>query len=175
MTGSERPAHATDRRHVMHREALGRAALRGLKPGPPLQDPARLLRVAVGMIVAAIGGYLLHDFGEQVLICVGAFLGGIASLMPHNRSGLGAAVLTGTAEIFAAATGILLHGLWWLILPILFIGLLTAGILRGVALSISMRLLVVTIIFVDFAEITPSLPVGCSTLAPRGWFSHLPN
>ncbi|RZK71697.1 MAG: hypothetical protein EOP25_04210 [Rhodococcus sp. (in: high G+C Gram-positive bacteria)] len=135
MTGSERPAHATDRRHVMHREALGRAALRGLKPGPPLQDPARLLRVAVGMIVAAIGGYLLHDFGEQVLICVGAFLGGIASLMPHNRSGLGAAVLTGTAEIFAAATGILLHGLWWLILPILFIGLLTAGILRGVALS----------------------------------------
>lgn len=149
----------------MHREALVRAALRGLKPGPPLQDPARLLRVAVGMIVAAIGGYFLHDFEEQVLICVGAFLGGIASLMPHNRSRLGAAVLTGTAEIFAAAAGILLHGLWWLILPVLFIGLFTAGILRVVALSISMRFLVVTIIFVAFAEITPSLPVGARELA----------
>jgi hypothetical protein len=120
------------------------------------------------MIVAAISGFFMHDFGEQVLICVGAFLGGVASLMPHNRSRLGAAVLTGAAEVLAATAGLLLHGLWWLILPILFLGLFTAGILRVVAVSISMRLVVVTIIFVAFAEITPSLQAGARELALFG-------
>ncbi|MDA3624097.1 hypothetical protein OU415_01535 [Saccharopolyspora sp. WRP15-2] len=139
---------------------IGQAALRGLKPGRPLRDPARLFRVAVGMIAAAIVGHFLYDFDRQVLVCVGAFLGGIASLMPHNRSRLVAATLTGGAEVVAAFAGVLLHGLWWVILPLIFIGFFAAGILRVVALGISMRALVVTIIFVAFAEITPSLRVG---------------
>lgn len=153
---------------MMDLNTVGQAALRGLKPGRPLRDPTRLFRVAAGMIVAAAGGYFLHDFTQQVLVCVGAFLGGIAALMPHNRSRLVAAILTGVAEVGAAAVGVLVHGRWWLILAVVFAGFFAAGLLRVVAIGISMRTLVVTIIFLAFAEITPSLQVGAGEIALFG-------
>ncbi|MBY8856915.1 FUSC family protein [Nocardia sp. CA2R105] len=121
--------------------------------------------MAVGMIVATVVGYFLYDTEAQNLICVGAFLGGIAALMPHHRSRIVAAVGTGAAEVVAASIGILLHDSWWLLLPLIAVGFFAGGVVRVVGIGVSMRVLVVTIIVVAFAEITPSAQAGAHELA----------
>ncbi|MFB9928695.1 FUSC family protein [Amycolatopsis halotolerans] len=136
--------------------ALRDAARRGMRPGKPLQEPRKLLRVAIGMLVAAIVGYLLHDPGEQLLVTVGAFLAAIAAVMPHNRSRIVATAVTCLAQIAAAALGVLLGGNWAVALPLVFVLFLVAGLLRAVALSLSIRMTVVTIVFLAFAEIAPA-------------------
>ncbi|NMO03216.1 hypothetical protein HH308_18540 [Gordonia sp. TBRC 11910] len=139
-------------------------ALREMRPKPPLKDPARLLRVAVGMTVATIVGYLTGTIGGLALVCVGAFLAGIAAVMPHNRPRLSAVSLTTLGEIAALFLGVVVHGIWWVILPVLFIGLLAGGLLRSVTVGLSMRVIVVTIIFLAFAEITTSWHTGLTEL-----------
>ncbi|RMI28819.1 FUSC family protein [Nocardia stercoris] len=139
---------------------IARAAARGMKPGRPLQDPTRLCRVAVAMIAATLLGQFLHDVAAQNLLCVGAFLGGIAALMPYQRGRIAAAAWTGGAELAAALTGIVLHGIWWALLPLLAAGFFVGGIMRVVGVGISMRVIVVTIVMIAFAEITPSTGTG---------------
>lgn len=153
---------------LAHAESFGAAALRGLRPGRPLRGPARLLRVAIGMIVAALLGHLLHHHDQQVLLCVGAFLAGIGSLIPHHRPRLVAAAGTGLALVLAAALGVVLHGSWLVILPVLLVGLFVGGLLRVVGVGLSMRVIVVTIVFVAFGELTPSLAAGLGEIALFG-------
>ncbi|WP_370937542.1 FUSC family protein [Amycolatopsis sp. cg13] len=133
------------------------AARRGMQPGKPFQDPLKLTRVAVGMLIATVVGYLLHDPEQQLLVVVGAFLGTIAAVMPHNRSRIAATLATSAAQIAAAGLGVLVSGNWALILAAVFVLFLVSGLLRAVAIGISMRLTVVTIVFLAFAEISAKL------------------
>lgn len=140
--------------------ALRNAARRGVQPGKPLQEPLKLLRVAIGMLIAAVVGYLLHDPEAQLLITVGAFLATIAAVMPHNRSRIVATAATSAAQIAAAAAGLLLGDRWAVVLPLIFVLFLISGLLRAVAMSLSIRLTVVTIVFLAFAEISSALTLS---------------
>ncbi len=133
------------------------AAWRGMRPGEPLKDPLDLMRVAVGMAIATIVAYLVHDPVEQLLVIVGAFLGAIAALMPRNRSRIVATFVTSVAQIAAAGLGMMFSGNWGLVLPVIFVLFLVSGFLRAVAISISMRLTVITIVFLAFAEVSSQL------------------
>lgn len=137
--------------------AVGTAAVRGLRPGRPLHDPTRLARVAVGMIVAAVIGYALHDPLDQMILCVGAFLSAIGCLMPHTRHRLAAATGTAIALVAAAGVGALIMQRWWIVIPLVAVGLFVGGLCRVVTVGLSMRIIVVTITVLAFAEITPSL------------------
>ncbi|MFF0698064.1 FUSC family protein [Streptomyces tendae] len=148
------------------------AARRGIQPGKPLQDPLKLMRVAVGMLIATVVGYLLHDPEKQLLVIVGAFLGTIAAVMPHNRSRIVATAVTSAAQVAAAGLGGVLSGNWVLVLPVTFVLFLISGLLRAVAISVSMRLTVITIVFLAFAEITTELtasPVEVVALFAAGF------
>ncbi|MET9327658.1 FUSC family protein [Tsukamurella sp. NPDC003166] len=136
--------------------AVGTAAIRGLRPGRPLHDPTRLARVAVGMIVAAVIGYALHEPVDQMILCVGAFLSAIGCLMPHTRHRLAAASGTAVALVGAAAVGAVIMQRWWVVIPLVAVGLFVGGLCRVVTVGLSMRIIVVTITFLAFAEITPS-------------------
>lgn len=140
-------------------------AIRDLRPKPPMNDPRRLLRVAVGMTIATLVGYWTGTTEGLALVCVGAFLSGIAAVMPHNRPRLSAVFLTTLGEIVAVFAGIVVHGLWWIVLPIVFVGFLAGGLMRAVTVGLSMRVIVVTIIFLAFAEITTSWHTGLVELS----------
>lgn len=149
--------------------ALQNAARRGMQVGKPLQEPLILLRVAIGMLVATIVGYILHDPETQLLITVGAFLATIAAVMPHNRSRMVATTATCAAQIAAAALGTLLAGRWTIALPVMFVLFLVSGLLRAVAVSLSLRLTVITVVFLAFAEISSALKIGA--VEAIGFFS----
>ncbi|KAA9394516.1 hypothetical protein FCK90_06775 [Kocuria coralli] len=74
-----------------------------------------------------------------------------------------AAAITAMLQIAAAWAGILLAGQWWIVFPLLLVSFFAAGMLRSVAIGISMRWLVITIIFLAFAEFTPTLAVEPTT------------
>jgi uncharacterized membrane protein YccC len=121
------------------------------------------------MLVASVVGYLLHDPVDQMLVTVGAFLGTISAIMPHNRSRLLATAVTSLAQIVAAALGALCSGHWAIVFPVIFAMFLISGLLRAVAMGISIRTTVVTIVFLAFAEISSTLSV--STLRMIGFFT----
>ncbi|MFT3886677.1 MAG: FUSC family protein [Arachnia sp.] len=142
--------------------ALRDAAVRGLKPGPALHDPIRLARTAIGMLAATIAAAAAGPGAHQLLILVGSLLGGVAALLPHERSRHVAALSTSVAFVAASAVGLLLGGTWIAVLPLLFVLLFAGGMLRAVAVGISMRWVVVAILVMAFAEIGPRLPISAA-------------
>jgi uncharacterized membrane protein YccC len=140
--------------------AFWNAARRGLQPSKPLQEPTTLLRVAIGMLVATVVAYFLNGPESRLLVTVGAFLGTIAAVMPHNRSRIVATTATCIAQVVAAGLGVLLTDRWALVFPAMFVLFVVAGLLRAVALSLSIRLTVVTIVLVAFAEISAELTLS---------------
>ncbi|MFT3662574.1 MAG: FUSC family protein [Gordonia sp. (in: high G+C Gram-positive bacteria)] len=142
---------------------------RGHRPhGKPLQDRPRLARVAVGMTAATITAFFFPETG-QMLITVGAFLTAIACIMPNERSRLAASALTALGILLGAAAGIALQGRWWIVLPILFVAFFFAGLLRAITAPLSVRWLVVFIVFLALAEMGPTLPID--PLHTLGYFS----
>ncbi len=141
----------------MEQSALLEAARRGLKAGPPLQDPVRLMRIAIGMLAVSIVGLLLRDPEAQLLITIGAFLATIAAVTPHQRSRVVATLLASIGQIVAAGLGMLVAGEWWIVIPVTFAGLFAAGMMRAVHIGISIRWTVITIVFLAFAEIWTTL------------------
>jgi hypothetical protein len=153
----------------MDLRTLRAAAVRGLTPGRPLRDPARLYRVGIGMAAATVAGIWLGDNEIRLLVLVGAFLAAIASLMPHDRPRLVATFGTGAAQVVAVWIGATVAGQWWIVLPVVFVGFFAAGMLRAVAIGVSMRTLVVAIVFLAFAEIGSTLDLGAGPVI--GWFA----
>jgi uncharacterized membrane protein YccC len=136
----------------VHLTTIRDASLRGLRLGTPLGGGVQLVRVAVGMLVALVIGYLTGDQTAVMMVCTGALLAALAALMPHNRTRVVAALLTVVFQILAAAVALALGPQWWLVLPLIFLGFLATGMLRAVAIGVSMRCLIVTVVFLDFAE-----------------------
>jgi uncharacterized membrane protein YccC len=136
----------------VHLSTIRDSALRGMRLGKPLGGGVQLLRVAIGMLVALTIGYLTGDQTAVMMICTGALLAALAALMPHNRTRVVAALLTVVFQILAAAAALAIGPQWWLVLPLIFLGFFATGMLRAVAIGVSMRCLIVTVVFLDFAE-----------------------
>lgn len=149
--------------------ALKSATGRGIKPGNSAREPFKLLRAALGMLAATTAGYLLGRPEAALLITVGAFLGTISAVIPHNRSRLVSVAATSAAQIAAAGLGMAFAGQWVVVLPLIFIAFFISGILRAVALSLSIRATVVAIVFLAFTEISSSLTL--SWLEVIGYFA----
>ena len=58
--------------------SIKKAAVRGLTPGRPLQNPRMVLRLVIGMVVATAVGYALHSPQTRVILTVGALLAGVS-------------------------------------------------------------------------------------------------
>ncbi|UQE73263.1 FUSC family protein [Gordonia sp. PP30] len=136
------------------------SAKRGLAPaGRPLQDRPRLLRVAVGMIAATVAAFFFDEAGA-LLVTIGAFLTAIAAIMPHDRSRLGATGLTSILMVTAAAAGLAVGTDWWAVVPVLVVMFFASGMLRAVSAGLSIRILVLSFVFLALAEMEPELPTG---------------
>ncbi|MFT4226270.1 FUSC family protein [Micropruina sp.] len=145
--------------------SIKKAAVRGLTPGRPFQNPPMILRLVIGMVLASVIGYLTNSPQTHVILTVGALLAGVLLTLPHNRSRLVAAALGALAQAFGVFLGVTLSGQWWVVLTLTFLGFLSSGLLRAVAVGISMRVMLMTIIFLAFAEMgrglnTPPLTVA---------------
>lgn len=154
----------------MDLSSIKRAAVRGLTPGRPFQNPPMILRLVIGMLIASVVGYATHSPQTQVILSVGALLAGISLTLPHNRSRLVAAGLGSLAQAFGVYVGVTLSGQWWVVLVLAFGGFFASGMLRAVAVGISMRVMLMTILFLAFAEMgrglnTPPLTVATGYLA----------
>lgn len=144
-----------------------RCTRRGVADSPPVvrcATPRRLLRVAVGMLVATLATTMADDEVARLLIIVGAFLGAIACLMPHRRPRVESAAGTGLALVIAVHLGSLLGDRWAVAFPLMAVGFFLAGLLRAVAIGLAMRTLVVVIVFTAFCEVAPGLPDSAAVL-----------
>ncbi|MFT4295759.1 MAG: hypothetical protein QM582_10145, partial [Micropruina sp.] len=150
--------------------SIKKAAVRGLTPGRPFQDPPMILRLVIGMVLASVVGYATNSPQTQVILTVGALLAGVSLTLPHNRSRLVAAALGSLAQALGLYLGVTLSGQWWVALALAFLGFLASGLLRAVAVGISMRVMLMTILFLAFAEMgrglnAPPLSVALGFLA----------
>lgn len=154
----------------MNLSSIKRAAVRGLTPGRPFQNPPMILRLVIGMVIASVVGYAANSPQTQVILTVGALLAGVSLTLPHNRSRLVAAGFGSLAQAFGLYLGVTLSGQWWVVLALAFLGFFASGMLRAVAVGISMRVMLMTILFLAFAEMgrslnTPPLTVATGFLA----------
>lgn len=117
----------------------------------------KLWRLAAAMVIATVAGYFAHDEEIQMLVTVGAFLGAISVVMPHNRTRFEAVTVTSLAMLVASVIGLVVGPTWAVVLPVIFVMFLICGMLTAVSLGSSMRTIVVTIVFLAFAEIEPTL------------------
>lgn len=145
--------------------SIKKAAVRGLTPGRPLQNPRMVLRLVIGMVAATAVGYALHSPQTQVILTVGALLAGVSLTLPHNRPQLVAAALGSLAQAFGLFLGVMLSGQWLVVLILAFLGFLTSGMLRAVAVGISMRVMLMTILFLGFAEMGRGMTAPPLTIA----------
>ncbi len=154
----------------MDLSSIKRAAVRGLTPGRPFQNPPMILRLVIGMVIASVVGYATHSPQTQVILTVGALLAGVSLTLPHNRSRLVAAGFGSLAQALGLYLGVTMSGQWWAVLVLAFLGFFASGMLRAVAVGISMRVMLMTILFLAFAEMgrglnTPPLTVATGFLA----------
>ncbi|MFT3833681.1 MAG: FUSC family protein [Micropruina sp.] len=136
----------------MDLSSIKRAAVRGLTPGRPFQNPPMILRLVIGMVIASVVGYATHSPQTQVILTVGALLAGVSLTLPHNRSRLVAAGVGSLAQAFGLYLGVTLSGQWWVVLVLAFLGFFASGMLRAVAVGISIRVVLMSILFLAFAE-----------------------
>ncbi|MCH6172366.1 FUSC family protein [Pseudonocardia alaniniphila] len=149
-----------------HRAALRRAVRAGLAFGPVLQDRARLLRVALGICLATALGLVLGDEIVETLLCVGAFFGGVGSLIPHERHRFVVAWASAAMFTIAASVGAALHSVWPAVYVVLFAGMFASGLLRAVSVGLGVRLLFASIVMLIVAETVPAVATAGEAV---GW------
>lgn len=151
-----------------HRAALRRAVRAGLAFGPVLQDRSLLLRVALGICLATGFGLALGDQLAETLLCVGAFFGGLGTLIPHERHRIVVAWSSAAMSAIAASAGAVLQVVWPVVYVVLFVGMFAAGLLRAVSVGLGVRILFASIVMLIVAE---SVPEVASAETAVGWLS----
>ncbi|MEU1200233.1 FUSC family protein [Streptomyces sp. NPDC005813] len=141
--------------------AVLRAARHGFRWERPLRDPQALLRAAAGIVLGTVIGYAL----DQQLLCVGAWLAGLCALIPHQRHRLGvSAASTALLAVVGPTVGILVHDVAWLLYVLAFLGVFTGGMLMMFGVGLGMRAIIMTILMVALADLSPDVSTGFTML-----------
>lgn len=147
-----------------HKNAILRATLEGLRPGRIFQEPLLLMRVAVAIFIATFLGLLIGNVKVQNMFCVGAFLSGIGTLIPHRRNRIKVSFISAVLIMLSLFIGIFLHNQPLILYPLLFVLVFISGMLRKISIGMGMRSLIFTISMVASSEISTSIEVGLSIL-----------
>ncbi|MHB9848860.1 FUSC family protein [Streptomyces krungchingensis] len=142
-----------------YRRAVLHAARHGFKLGRPLQNPEALLRVAVAVVVATVVSYFLNN----PMVTIGAWFTGMGSLVPRRRNRVAiSAVSTLLLCVAGPLVGVHLHGTPWLLYVLAFLGTFVGGMLLTLGIGPGMRVIIMMIMMVAFADISPDISTGLS-------------
>ncbi|MGW4563799.1 FUSC family protein [Streptomyces sp. NPDC004561] len=156
--------------------AVLHAARHGFRVERPLQNPQALLRVAVGIVLGTVLGYVLN----QQMLCVGAWLAGLGSMIPHQRHRLGVSAASAVLLcIVGPAVGVYVHGMSWLLYLLAFLGVFAGGMLMMFGIGLGMRAIIMTILMVALADLAPDVSTGLTVVkwlalgGAIGWICQL--
>ncbi|MEV8047266.1 FUSC family protein [Streptomyces griseoluteus] len=137
--------------------AVLHATRHGFRVGRPMQNPQALLRVAVGIVLGTAVGYVL----DQQMLCVGAWLAGLGSMIPHQRHRLGVSAASAALLcVVGPAVGVYVHGVPWLLYLFAFLGVFAGGMLMMFGIGLGMRAIIMTILMVALADLAPDVATG---------------
>ncbi|MGW4291116.1 FUSC family protein [Streptomyces sp. NPDC004673] len=158
----------------------GRAVLHATRHGfrveRPLQNPQALLRAAVGIVLGTAVGYVL----DQQMLCVGAWLAGLGSMIPHQRHRLGVSAASAVLLcVVGPVVGVYVHDVTWLLYVLAFLGVFAGGMLMMFGIGLGMRAIIMTILMVALADLAPDVPTGLTVVkwlalgGALGWICQL--
>jgi hypothetical protein len=125
-----------------------------------------VLGVALGICLATAFGLVLGNELAETLLCVGAFFGGLGSLIPHERHRIVVAWASAAMFTIAASVGAALHSVWPAVYVVLFAGMFASGLLRAVSIGLGVRLLFASIVMLIVAETVPAVATAGEVV---GW------
>ncbi|MFD8295179.1 FUSC family protein [Streptomyces bauhiniae] len=144
---------------VHYRRAVLDAVRHGFKLGRPFQNPEALLRVAVAVVAATVVGYLTNE----PMPAIGAWFSGMGSLVPRRRNRVAiSAASTLMLCIAGPLLGVWLHPTPWLLYVLAFAGTFLGGLLLTIGVGPGMRVVIMMIMMVAFADISPDVTTGLS-------------